>query len=321
MGNLFPSRTFSAVLPVSLAAALLAGCGSPADGRTGAGAAGVPAADAPAAVAVPKITTAVIDPVPVESYLLTEEQWGKLGRAESVLRVRCMKRFGITYEEPMPAASSTQTVSQYRYGKLDPAKTAVLGYKSAEAASSGALADAEMKAAKERQMRITGSERMVLLGTANPTEKTGAGGQDFHGRKVPQGGCVGEAQRRLGNYGDAQVANDVNLDSFGRSLQDGRVRAVFAKWSRCMEKKGYHYKTPIEASDDKRWQGERASAEEKKVATVDAECKIENNVAGIWYAVDVAYQKQAIEAHAEELDQVRKDIAGQVKAASEVLGG
>lgn len=112
----------------------------------------------------------------------------------------------------------------------------------------------------------------------------------------------------------------MNLGSFGKSLQDGRVHAVFAKWSRCMAESGYHYENPMDASEDEKWRGETASAEEKTVATADAHCKIKNNVAGVWYAVDVAYQKQAIEEHAEELDQVRKAIAGQLKTAADVLG-
>ncbi|MEU8674636.1 hypothetical protein [Streptomyces sp. NPDC048560] len=310
------SRTFSAALTASLAAALLAGCGSLSGGRS------AKATDVPATPAeISEITTAVIEPVPVEAYLLTEEQWTMLGRAEHALRVRCMERFGFPYEEPLPVGEpSGQTISQYRYGKLDPAKTAVHGYRMPGAPSSAGGTDAGATTAKERRKKPTAAERMVLSGTADLTAKSGRGGQNVNGGTVPDGGCVGEAQRKLGDYGDAQIANDVNLGSFGKSLQDGRVIAVFAKWSRCMAESGYHYQTPMEASEDEKWLGETASAEEKTVATADALCKIKNNVAGVWYAVDVAYQKQAIEEHAEELDQVRKGIDGQLKAAAEVLG-
>lgn len=320
MGISLP-RTLSVAVPVSLVAALLAGCGNPLADRTGGDAKGS-GQGVPPEIEIPTITTAVLDPVPVEAYLLTEEQWTELGKAESVLRARCMKSFGIAYEEPASAVPSAgQTISQYRYGKLDPAKTAVYGYKNPETQSPGALSDAESRAAKERQMKTHANMRRVLHGTDNPAEKTGPGGQDVNGRKVPAGGCIGEAQQKMGNYGDAKVANDVNLDSFGKSLQDERVLAVFAKWSRCMEEKGYNYRTPIEASGDKRWFGERATPQEKTVATADAECKIENNVAGVWYAVDVSYQKEAIEGNAEELDHVQKAVEDQLKVAAEVLGG
>ncbi|MFF7779373.1 hypothetical protein ACFZCG_33750 [Streptomyces tanashiensis] len=311
MGSSLP-RLLSAALPVPLAAVLLAGCGSPSAGGTN-GEPGIPAT-----AEVPKITTAVTDPVPVEAYLLSEAQWNRLGKAEYSLRTQCMKRFGFEYGDPLLAADpSGQTISQYRYGKLDPAKTAVHGYRTPRNPAS----DAGAKATKEQVRKISANERMILTGTADLSQKSGKGGQNLNGQMVPEGGCIGEARRKLGDYGDAQVANDVNLDSFGKSLQDGRVLAVFAKWSQCMAKSGYHYKSPIEASDDKKWGGETASAEERNVATVDAQCKIENNVAGVWYAVDVAYQKQAIEAHAEELDQVKKDIEGQLRTAAEVLGG
>ncbi|MEV6245901.1 hypothetical protein AB0M38_06805 [Streptomyces sp. NPDC051742] len=303
------SRTFPAVLAAPLAAALLAGCGGPSEGGV------VKATDVPAAPArIPKITTAVIEPVPVEAYLLTEEQWTTLGKAEHALRVRCMERFGFAYEEPLPVGeASGQTISQYRYGKLDPAKTAVHGYRMPPAPSSSSSSG-------EGRKKPTAAERVVLSGTADLTAKSGKGGQKVNGGTVPDGGCVGEAQRKLGDYGDAQVADDVNLGSFGKSLKDGRVHAVFAKWSRCMAESGYRYENPMDASEDEKWRTETPSAEEKTVATVDAHCKIKNNVAGVWYAVDVAYQKQAIEEHAEELDQVRKAIAGQLKTAADVLG-
>ncbi|MFE5591744.1 hypothetical protein [Streptomyces sp. NPDC056549] len=311
MGTSLP-RALSAALPVALAAVLLAGCGSPSAGTAG------EEPEIPAAAGIPTITTAVTDPVPVEAYLLSEAQWNRLGRAEYALRAQCMERFGFGYDDPMLAADPTgQTVSQYRYGKLDPAKTAVYGYRMPAPRAS----DSGTKTAKEGIRKISANERMILTGTADPTQKSGKGGQDVKGRTVPEGGCIGEAQEKLGHYGDSEVANDVNLDSFGKSLQDRRVLEAFAKWSRCMAESGYRYRTPIEASDDKRWMTETVSPEERTVATADARCKIRNNVTGVWYAVDVAYQKQAIEAHAEELGQVRKDIEGQLRTAAEVLRG
>ncbi|MFJ7955307.1 hypothetical protein ACIQ62_03315 [Streptomyces sp. NPDC096319] len=311
MGTSLP-RALSAALPVSLAAVLLTGCGGSSAGTAGEG------PGIPAAVEIPRLTTTVTEPVPVEAYLLSEAQWNRLGKAEYALRARCMKRFGFPYEDPMLVADpSGQTISQYRYGKLDPAKTAVHGYRTPAPASS----EAGTRASKDRIRKISANERMILTGTADLTAKSGKGGQNIKGQTVPEGGCVGEARKRLGDYGDARIADDVNLDSFGKSLQDQRVLAAFAKWSRCMAESGYHYRTPIEASDDKRWMTGAVSPEERTVATADARCKIANNVTGVWYAVDVAYQKQAIEAHAEELAQVRRDIEGQLRTAAEVLGG
>lgn len=313
-------NSISIAFPFAIAALLLTGCEKPSPGGagtdSGSGQHGVPPLGE-----VPKITTVVLAPVPVEGYLLTEEEWVELGKAESILRVQCMKRFGISYEEGAPISVKTAPgISQYRYGKLDPSVTAVYGYKNPGYRPSGPEADAAMRAVKEQYMKIGAKERMVLFGTESRAEKFGEGGQNYNRQTVPKGGCVGEAQRRLGSFGDAQVANDVNLDSFGKSVQDARVLTVFAKWSRCMEEQGYRYRTPIEASDDKRWLGGKASGQEKAVATADAKCKIKHNVAGVWYAVDVAYQKQAIEAHAEDLHHVRKAIDEQLKIAAEVLG-
>ncbi|NED86885.1 hypothetical protein G3I76_43195, partial [Streptomyces sp. SID11233] len=94
--------------------------------------------------------------------------------------------------------------------------------------------------------------------TVKPGSAEARGGQIVGGKKVPRGGCVGEAARKLGggapqSYGEAPVATKINTDSWARSYNDKRVRAAFAKWSGCMKKQGYDYADPMKAGDDPRW--------------------------------------------------------------------
>ncbi|MFE7127725.1 hypothetical protein [Streptomyces sp. NPDC057617] len=326
-----PSAAFAALV-LALAFAALTGCSRNAPGP-GSGDAGGPTAQAVLGdLDIPEITIRVEKPVPIEGYLLSDEQWRRLGAAEEVLRQRCMRRFGLSYEifQPRQQDGPAQTLSEFRYGVLDPGYAAEYGYRT-PAAREQASAEKQSGAgvgAQDTVPLMSKDEKLVLLGGTDPAKiargEAQGGGQDFKGQKVPKGGCVGEARERLGGgdpagAGDSQLANDINLNSFSRSLEDKRVQDVFAKWSACMKKKGYAYPTPIEASNDKRWAASPGSAEERAVATLDAKCKMENNVTGVWYAVDVAYQDQGIDQNAGELDAVEKGIDERMKLAADVM--
>lgn len=45
---------------------------------------------------------------------------------------------------------------------------------------------------------------------------------------------------------------------------------------------------------------------------------IKNNVAGVWFAVESAYQKRDIEANFEKLEEVRKAIDTSIRVAEEI---
>ncbi|MFJ6466181.1 hypothetical protein ACIQM0_35025 [Streptomyces sp. NPDC091387] len=305
-----------AAVLIVLAAALTTGCSGSSAEPAASDAAGSDAA--PEVSSTPKITTRVETPVPVEAYLLTDEQSAALGKAENTLRERCMQRFGIQFHEPTTELKGPKyVISQYRYGKLDPAVTAQYGFHVPGQHTASDLAKAK-NAGTDSRSNLSTAQLGVLRGTTDPSVKSGPGGQDYNGQKVPAGGCYGEAKKKLGNYQDAPVAVDVNINSFQKSTEDKRVRAAFAKWSGCMKKEGFDYPTPIKADGDPKWAGTTVSAEEKQVATASATCMGKYNVAGIWNAVDVAYQKQAIEKNAQQLDDVKKDIEHDVKLAAQV---
>ncbi|MEV6793690.1 ABC transporter permease [Streptomyces sp. NPDC051320] len=111
----------AAAVSTVLAAAVVTGCSDSSADRSGS-----PAAAGDLKIGtVPKITTRVDQPVPVEAYLLSDDQWEQLGKAENTLRERCMKRFGIQYTVPsLPVQTTHHSITQYRYGTLDPAANA-----------------------------------------------------------------------------------------------------------------------------------------------------------------------------------------------------
>jgi hypothetical protein len=84
-----------------------------------------------------------------------------------------------------------------------------------------------------------------------------------------------------------------------------------------MKERGYSYSSPMVAVEDKRFtKSATASAEEIRVAQADVACKRENNVIGVWYAVEVAYQERAIEKNEQLLNTLKERKSSILKAAA-----
>ncbi|MEV0010883.1 hypothetical protein [Streptomyces sp. NPDC047973] len=259
------------------------------------------------------ITTRVNKPVPIEQYLISGEQWKTLTDAEHLLRLRCMERFGVNYQDTQPEKVAGQSITDYRYGIIDPSYAERYGYRTPGARQSKSI-EADIKRQDEVYRALPDSTFLVLYGSTrkeSQSKETRSKGRDYAGEKIPQGGCIGEAHRKL--YGswdgsDAEIADDINIKSYAASMKDRTVRAAFAKWSSCMNDHGYDYKVPRDADNDKRWMAERVTAVERETAKVDAECKIKFNVTGIWYGADVAHQEKLIREHSKELATIKKTI-------------
>jgi hypothetical protein len=307
-------RTSPVVLGVAVVLAAVAGCSSSSDGEESSeGGTG-----APAVGSIPKLTSVTDKSLPVDAYLLSDDQLDQMQDAEFTLRERCMARFQIPYSVPETEAFHPKSRTQLRYGVTNADEVAGHGYKPA---------GSEKPVRKAKPQPLNQSATMVLTGTTDPNVKPGSaaakGGQDYNGQKVPTGGCIGEAKAKLGysteDSGEAEAATKVNTDSWAKSYEDSRVRAVFEKWSACMKEKGYSYADPMKANDDPEWQKTTvATAKERQVASADVACKAKHNVIGTWYTVEVAYQEQMIEQNAEALAEAKKDKDEQLKRMAEV---
>lgn len=304
-----------AVLGAAVALTAMTGCGSSSDSGTDGGGGATPDVGS-----TPKLNSVTDQSLPVEAYLFSKDQTDQLNKAIVILRRQCMGRFGLTYQDQtVQGIFQPKSRTQFRYGVTDADDAASHGYKPA---------GSETPVVKPSPRQEDPATTMVLTGTRDPDVKPGSaearGGQDYNGQKVPAGGCIGEANRKLGVTGseglsDAGIAVKVNTDSWDKSYTDSRVRAVFEKWSRCMKQKGYTYADPMRANDDPEWQRTTtATAREQQVAQADVACKQQHNVLGVWYSVDVAYQEQMIEQNAEALAEVKESIEKQLKLAAGV---
>jgi hypothetical protein len=298
---------------------LLTGCSRFGEGNEG-------SADAensvPDVSATPVLQSANDKPLPLDAYLLTGDQLEVLTKAQNSLVSQCMKRFGLTYSLPSVTGQlnddGPKTRIDGRYGPQNAQRAAQWGYHPEGGAPKRDGVPWGKPGGQETPEAMT-----ALRGTSDKAKKYGPGGQKINGRKVPDHGCLGEAARTLtgkadGSIGDHQLAIDLKFQTLERSLQDERTQAVFRKWSACMKERGFSYKDPLDALGDKAWsKTPMPTQREIQVATADSECRKEHNVVGVWYAVDYAYQEQAVDKNAEVLDSVGKSIEARMKAAAQ----
>ncbi|WP_155056297.1 hypothetical protein [Streptomyces blattellae] len=303
---------------------LLAGCS---DGdSSSADSQGNPKAP-PAVAETPKITNANDKSMPLDTYLLNPEQTETIDNAYAGLVSDCMRRFGFDYTPPRaePANSSEDAPTTRIDGRFGP--------QSAETAQKwgyhpeGGVTEEDSGPWAGSGQKMTAAMQTAERGSSDPKEKFGPGGQVINGETVPEHGCVGEAQKKLtgsvdGNMGDAKAATDLKFDTLTKAQQDERTRAVFARWSTCMAEKGFDYADPLEALGDEEWaKTPQPTQHEIQVATADQECRGTHNVVGVWFAVDFAYQEQAVEQNTEVLAEVKQGIDALLKAAADAQAG
>jgi hypothetical protein len=244
--------------------------------------------------------------LPLDSYQPSTENRQMVLQAEYAETKSCMAKFGFNFQAPSwDKQLATGPISHYRlYGLLDEVHAEQMGYH-----SYGEKPAAEAKYSKEQH-----SADYYNVVAA----KTGGG--VYNGEQIPEGGCIGQA--RLDIEGPGSVVDlplTLAFNSWTVSNNDSRVRAGFAAWSKCMSRAGFSYATPMDANNDDRWSGEKATDAEIKVAVTDVNCKKSTNLVGIRMAVDAAHQSVEIATHRSKLQAVTGDLARQLEKANAIL--
>ncbi|MFF7127736.1 hypothetical protein [Streptomyces sp. NPDC008240] len=263
---------------------------------TAVGCAGRP--DPPSAAAATPVPTPTPGPaqvmnlhLPIEDYMLTPEQTARRGWVHGRIVEDCMKKYGLDFPMgPKPVASAADSVMYRRYGVTDPASVATWGYHLPRTKSSAPAGSAALRpsAAEQAVMFARNAERRPVTA--------------YKGRKLPEGGCEGEAARRIGTgAGPDGIVAATKSDSFARSLADPRVRKVFARWSACMRTHGFDEPDPMEAGA-KLPSVQRAEPDRTEIreARADVGCKEGTNLVGVWFAVESEYQNAAIAGRQKE---------------------
>ncbi|MCJ0874072.1 hypothetical protein [Streptomyces sp. AP-93] len=314
-------------LPAAVLLALvLAGCSDP----DGGGARGEPELGE---IAVAPATASLS--LPLDAYTDTEAETVRMGQVQQRLLSRCMARYGFPYEEVRPSdpAGAQGPEGRHRtlFGPADPVFAAAHGYD----ATAG-----KGRPVKPPATPLSESAALVMHGERPGGEQGGAAqppdapseeeaarvdsGIDVGGQKVPVGGCLREAYRKL--YAPTKDSVDL-LFPFGlaseaheRSKGDSRVAEVLKNWSACMGKSGYTgLKDPYEVVQKLGLEADPGGPKAVTAAKADVACKREVNLVGIWAAVEKAYQERLVEERAETLALYKKQREARYKLAAGLL--
>jgi hypothetical protein len=241
--------------------------------------------------------------LPLNSYQPTQAEEARLAKAGNVLFRQCMRRFGFELGEPPLAQPPPFAENERRYGLVDEERAGKIGYD-----------------APEIDQRVRPVEPEISAEAKAVAE--GKGERTRAGQQVPDGGCLGEARRKLaeGTAGaDDQLVVRLGDKAGERAEQDSRVRKAFGDWSACMKRAGYDYAGPWQAHDNPEFTDSGSSEREIATAVADTRCKRETNLINIWVSVETAYQERVIGSHTEELDRVKSSLLAQLRNADRVL--
>ncbi|MFD5097567.1 hypothetical protein [Streptomyces albidochromogenes] len=252
--------------------------------------------------------------LPVSAYLFTPEQQALVDTASSTLSSDCMKRFG--FDWPVKKAEPVKVVNR-RYGVVSEKVAAERGYHLIPSAGEGA----DDEGAVSRGDKLP-PEAYMVYGAKGGTV---GGGRSYQGKDIPEGGCIGEAGRKLGldKVQDPAQGNiellSIDFSSFGRAQEAPAFRKAQDEWAACMKKEGYQYTAFLQPAQKYAPQGNSASPQEKAVARSDVKCKQETNIATVLLRVETQIQNDYIEHNATGFAEIKKDRVAVIKSANEAL--
>ncbi|AZM93564.1 MULTISPECIES: hypothetical protein [Streptomyces] len=256
--------------------------------------------------------------LPVEDYMLTPLQSARRNWLHGKLIQACMKTYGLEYPVfPEPVLSPRDSLVFRRYGITDAAAAAEWGYHLPMAQAEPSAAGSGIKPSAEQTTALFGRSA-----DGTPTAS-------FRGRELPKGGCSEKASEQLETApsgtrgpgtGPDQLISTTKADSFRRSIEDPRVKAVFARWSKCLSTHGYDAPSPMEAGAGiPSIQAEKPDATEIEAAQADIACKRTTNLVGIWFTVESDYQRTSIADHRAEFEALAKARDADVTHTTELL--
>ena len=247
---------------------------------------------------------------PLDGYQISPERRATIRKGQDLVVQKCLRRFG--FEMELPDREPDQVRGRV-IGVVDDAEVATFGYSDPETLES------VRKAEQIRKEQKPWPEDMIAV-------LSGREAKAPKGSDVPDGGCMGEAQRILGlpaqstgKPGDENFVIALSSRSTKLAEADSRLTDVWGKWSACMKDAGYHYANPWGPNSEKKFGGDDASPEEIATARADVACRKKHDVNGIWVAVRTAYQNRLIVDNADALKQHQVHVDQQVRKATEVV--
>ncbi|WDT89279.1 hypothetical protein H0E86_25955 [Streptomyces sp. SCSIO-PteL053] len=311
-------RAFVVSLAVCSSLLSLSGCSiGEARGEEGARGTGVDAID--------DVSGAAGLSLPLDSYFASPTQAQILDRAQDVLKMQCMKRYGFSYTPPpLPEVVPVEGIGN-RYGIADPADAARFGYGGPDVAPQ---ADGPHLREDEAAV-LNGPDRLDPDSLPNSQEEvddlpasTGKANL-VNGLVVPPGGCIRESFLKLyaprSGAVDILFTQDLERESFAKSRADSRVKDAASAWSACMRKSGYEVSDPMNPGKELNLAEDPSGEKATKIAVQDVECKKRANLIKIWFAVESAYQNEILKREADTLKKAKAEHLERIRFAESLV--
>ncbi|MPY99169.1 MAG: hypothetical protein GEU97_14440 [Actinophytocola sp.] len=249
-----------------------------------------------------------LDPYDVD----TEPLLDRMNRAWDVLIQRCIRRYGLRWPTSPEHVPPKGPEHMERYGIIDAGVVAEYGY---HQPPQPGVDDGD------------GGEDAAQSWSEDADDvMTGRVGR-YQAQPVPEDGCNGAAMRALGaelpenGPPKAPLSRRLAGRAYEQALADPRLDPAVAEWRTCMTAAGYDYDSPFDASRDRAWYVERGTSKrEIATAQADLDCRVRSNFVGMFYALDAAYQREAVATHRAELRELREDAEVIDRNARQVLG-
>ena len=257
-------------------------------------------------------------PLDVYEQVASQEQ-DALGEAQTLLTQRCMTARGFSY--PAPASpdngfQALQGIEQDPFGLVSMSRAETYGY-------------ARPKGSSQQGPTIIGFVGGAIFAGAltnhGPAYTMALFGFAPNGGPSPprQRGCfqqaASEVYGQLGGNPDPDPVPGIAAQASQWAQNDPRVLAVERAWSRCMARRGYSYRTPLQAQQHG-WPSTPTTGE-VATAVADVSCKASTNLPNTWLTVEAAYQTALIAQNLTVLSQLQANFQGLLERAEGLLGG
>ncbi|MFE6456585.1 hypothetical protein ACFVP0_03845 [Streptomyces cinereoruber] len=237
--------------------------------------------------------------LPLEAYMPSYSDEITVQQARDNAEIACMHRYGFAdwrtedLGTSPPLAANASNMPR-RYGLTDLAEAQRYGYRPPRSGH-----ESTPPPERDAPDAVT-----VLQGRQGGSEVA-----SFKGAALPEGGCTGEVNRKVGAL-DADLVERLSGESFERSQETAAVKAAMGQWSQCMKDRGHQVNSVWDTDKLYSPAAGTASTEEIKLATDDVECKTTTGLVKVWFDEETTIQKQLIKENESNLDKARsrKDI-------------
>lgn len=267
------------------------------------------AGQGPAAVPQSGLTKGMV--LPLEAYEESYPDTTVIQQARFTLEGQCMREYGFTFTVPVDTASAPLNYDASnmarRYGLADMTQAKTQGY--------NVMLTPPQPGSEPS---LSAAEQLVLTGG----NAAGTSSGSSSGKAIPQGGCVGDADRRIGSLPSNLLADQLDAQSLTASQSDPAVVTAIHQWSACLKQHGFTVASPYDASSLSGQLGSYAGSDlDKTIAVADVGCKQSTNLVTTWFNVETRLQNQYIATNQLALQQQQTELNNAVKTATAVVGG